>query len=98
MCREEPLWTETTDLTGEGARGHLEQDSRPGIEQHHGPRRRDPRSAHQATGIYATAYGCDPEFYSFTRSLESYEKVMDSETMFILGTDSELLKYLEGPN
>jgi membrane protease subunit HflC len=51
----------------------------------------------KATDIYAGAYGRDPEFYAFTRSLESYEKVMDRETMFILGTDSELLKYLEGP-
>jgi membrane protease subunit HflC len=50
----------------------------------------------QATDVYAGAYGRDADFYAFTRSLESYEKVMDAETMFILGTDSEFLKYLEG--
>ena len=50
----------------------------------------------QATDVYASAYGRDADFYAFTRSLESYEKVMDPETMFILGTDSEFLKYLEG--
>ena len=49
----------------------------------------------KATDIYAGAYGRDADFYAFTRSLESYEKVMDAETMFILGTDSEFLKYLE---
>jgi membrane protease subunit HflC len=49
----------------------------------------------QATDVYASAYGRDADFYAFTRSLESYEKVMDPETMFILGTDSEFLKYLE---
>ncbi len=50
-----------------------------------------------ATDIYAAAYGRDADFYAFTRSLESYEKVMDSGTMFILGTDSEFLRYLERP-
>jgi membrane protease subunit HflC len=49
----------------------------------------------QATDVYAGAYGRDADFYAFTRSLESYEKVMDADTMFILGTDSEFLKYLE---
>jgi membrane protease subunit HflC len=49
----------------------------------------------EATSIYAGAYGRDADFYAFTRSLESYEKVMDGDTMFILGTDSEFLKYLE---
>ncbi len=49
----------------------------------------------EATGIYAAAYGRDPDFYSFTRSLETYEKVIDAGTTVILGTDSEFLKYLE---
>jgi membrane protease subunit HflC len=49
----------------------------------------------KATNIYAGAYSRDADFYAFTRSLESYEKVMDPDTMFILGTDSEFLKYLE---
>jgi modulator of FtsH protease HflC len=50
-----------------------------------------------ATDIYAGAYNRDADFYAFTRSLESYEKIMDPQTMFILGTDSELLKYLDRP-
>jgi len=50
-----------------------------------------------ATDIYAAAYSRDPAFYAFTRSLESYEKVMDPNTMFILGTDSEFMRYLERP-
>jgi membrane protease subunit HflC len=51
----------------------------------------------EATNIYAAAYGRDADFYGFTRSLETYEKVMDSGTTMILGTDSELLRYLERP-
>jgi membrane protease subunit HflC len=50
-----------------------------------------------ATDIYASAYGRDADFYSFTRSLETYEKVIDPATMLILGTDSEFLRYLERP-
>ena len=51
----------------------------------------------EATDIYAGAYGRDADFYGFTRSLETYEKVIDPGTMLILGTDSEFLKYLERP-
>jgi membrane protease subunit HflC len=49
----------------------------------------------QATEIYAAAYGRDADFYSFTKSLETYEKVIDNGTTVIMGTDSELLRYLE---
>ena len=49
----------------------------------------------EATGIYANAYNRDPDFYAFTKSLETYEETMDPSTLFILGTDNELLKFLE---
>lgn len=51
----------------------------------------------EATDVYAAAYNRDPYLYAFTRSLESYEKVMDAQTIFILGTDSEFLKDLHRP-
>jgi modulator of FtsH protease HflC len=51
----------------------------------------------EATDIYAEAYGRDADFYAFTRSLETYEKAVDSSTVVILDTDSELLRYLERP-
>jgi membrane protease subunit HflC len=51
----------------------------------------------EATSIYAAAYSRDPDFYAFTKSLETYEETMDASTFFMLGTDSELLKYLEQP-
>jgi membrane protease subunit HflC len=51
----------------------------------------------EATSIYAVAYGRDADFYSFTRSLETYEKVMDPSTMVILDTNSEFLKYFQRP-
>jgi len=51
----------------------------------------------EATGIYAGAYNRDADFYAFTRSLEAYEKVIDSGTMLILDTNSEFLRFLERP-
>ncbi len=51
----------------------------------------------QATTIYAEAYNRDPDFYGFVKSLETYEQTIDQRTFFVLGTDSELLKYLRGP-
>ncbi len=51
----------------------------------------------EATEVYAEAYDRDRDFYAFTKSLETYEQTMDSETFFILGTDSELLRFLEQP-
>ena len=51
----------------------------------------------KATAIYADAYNRDPDFYAFTKSMETYELTMDPTTIFILGTENELLKYLEQP-
>ena len=48
-----------------------------------------------ATGVYAEAYDRDADFYAFTKSMETYEETMDGETVFILDTDSELLRFLD---
>jgi len=50
----------------------------------------------EAIKIYAKAYGEDPEFYSFTRTLEIYKESLDDKNSLILSTDSEFLKYLKG--
>jgi len=51
----------------------------------------------EAIKIYAEAYSRDPEFYSFLRTLESYEKNLEKTGTVILSTDSEYLKYLKNP-
>jgi len=51
----------------------------------------------ESTRIYADAYARDPSFYAFTKSLETYEETMDSSTLIILDTDSELLRFLGNP-
>ncbi|MDY6790138.1 MAG: protease modulator HflC [Thermodesulfobacteriota bacterium] len=50
----------------------------------------------EATKIYAKAYGLDPEFYSFTRTLEIYNEALDEKSSLVLSTDSEFLKYMKG--
>jgi len=50
-----------------------------------------------ATKIYGEANGRDPDFYAFTKSLDTYEKSIDGNTIMILDTDNELLKYLSKP-
>ena len=50
----------------------------------------------RAAEIYAAAYGKDPEFYAFHRSLEAYrESLADGRTTLVLDPDSEFLQYLE---
>ena len=55
------------------------------------------RADAEAARIYAEAYDRDADFYAFTKSLDTYEQTMDAETLFILGTDSELLRFLQRP-
>ena len=49
----------------------------------------------EATEIYAKAYGIDPEFYSFTKTLDLYRETLDKKSTLILSTDSDFLKYLK---
>ena len=47
--------------------------------------------------IYAEAYGEDPEFYTFVRSLDAYERSVNEDTKFVLSSKSDLFEYLLGP-
>ena len=49
----------------------------------------------EATRIYAEAYGEDPDFYAFMRSLEAYRKSIDAKTTLVLSPGSEFFRYLE---
>lgn len=45
--------------------------------------------------IYAEAFGKDPEFFAFTRSLTSYERALQSEnSSMVMQPDSEFFEYL----
>jgi membrane protease subunit HflC len=49
-----------------------------------------------AVEIYASAFKSDPKFYTFVRTLEAYQKVIDDRTTLILSTNSELLDLMKG--
>jgi membrane protease subunit HflC len=48
----------------------------------------------EAVKIYAEAYGKDPDFYTFAKTLETYEKTIDENTRLYLSTDSDYYKYI----
>jgi membrane protease subunit HflC len=50
----------------------------------------------EATAICADVSGRDAEFYFF-KSLETYERTIDGKTYFVLGTESDLLRYVRSP-
>ena len=47
-----------------------------------------------ALEIYAKAFGEDPEFYEFIRTLETYKKIIDGKTTLVLPSDSYLFRLL----
>lgn len=50
-----------------------------------------------AMQIFADAYNRDPEFFTFMRSLEVYEKILKEQTTLVLPSNSPLFRYLESP-
>ena len=52
----------------------------------------------ESTAIFARAFGKDPEFYQFTKSMETLAANLDANAWLILSTDSDLLKYLKNAN
>ena len=48
----------------------------------------------EAANIYAAAYNKDASFYRFMRTMEIYRETLDKETVLVLSTDGEFLKYL----
>jgi membrane protease subunit HflC len=45
--------------------------------------------------IYAQAYGADPEFFTFYRSLNAYKKTFSSSSMMVLDPDSDFFRYFK---
>lgn len=52
----------------------------------------------ERNAIFAEAYGADPEFFEFYRSLTAYENALQgSNSSLILSPDSEFFNYLKSP-
>lgn len=53
----------------------------------------------EASRIYAEAVRKDPDFYRFLRTLETYEKIIDTKMTLVIPSDSELMELLmKGPS
>jgi len=52
------------------------------------------RADAEATKIYGEAYGADPEFYAFFRTLESYHALGENSTL-MLDAESDFFRYLQ---
>jgi membrane protease subunit HflC len=52
----------------------------------------------RAAAVYAGAFGADPEFYSFYRSIEAYRQSFRNKSdLLILEPESDFFKYLRNP-
>jgi membrane protease subunit HflC len=53
----------------------------------------------ERNAIFADAYGADPEFFEFYRSMIAYQRALNSgNTSMVLSPDSDFFTYLENPN
>ena len=53
----------------------------------------------EANGIFAQAYGQDPSFFAFYRSMRAYEQSMrHGNTNLVLGPDSDFFRYFGDPS
>jgi membrane protease subunit HflC len=49
--------------------------------------------------IFAQAYGKDPEFYAFYRSMQAYETALHpNNTLIVLPPDSRFFRFFGGPS
>jgi modulator of FtsH protease HflC len=49
----------------------------------------------EATGIYGQAFGRDPEFYAYFRTLENYSKSIGDNSTLMIRADSDFFKYIQ---
>ena len=49
----------------------------------------------EAARVYAEAYGADPDFYGFMKSLDLYRQTLAENSTLVLGAGSDLFRYLQ---
>ncbi len=52
----------------------------------------------EAARLYGEAYSGHAEFYSFQKSLESYQNIIGGNTSLVLSPEAELFKHLQSPS
>lgn len=53
------------------------------------------RADAEATKLYGEAFGADPEFYSYFKTLENYAKSIRENTTLMIRSDSDFFKYMQ---
>ncbi|MGA1868318.1 MAG: protease modulator HflC [bacterium] len=51
----------------------------------------------EALRIYGEAYGKNPEFFEFLKSLELYQEILKENSTLVFSTDTDLFRYLTTP-
>ena len=49
----------------------------------------------EATRIYIESYSADPEFFSFLRTLQSYQSSLAGKATLVLGADGDYFRFLQ---
>jgi membrane protease subunit HflC len=52
------------------------------------------RADAEAADVYASAYNKDPEFYQFHRTMEINRETFDENTLLLLTTGGDFLRYV----
>jgi membrane protease subunit HflC len=53
------------------------------------------RADAEAAAIYAAAFGQEPEFYAFVKTLETYKQTLQKNSSLMLTTESDFFRYLK---
>jgi membrane protease subunit HflC len=52
----------------------------------------------EAIALYAEAFGQDPEFFSFYRSMEAYKKSFNQDDTMVINPTGDFFKFFELPS
>ena len=53
------------------------------------------RAEAESISIYARAFGQDPNFFEFTRTLDAYKRTLKKKGSFVMSTDSDFLRLMQ---
>ena len=84
---------------GDPRQGRSRRDRAHGRRQLSSPSRSAARATPSATSIFADAYGQDPDFFAFYRSMQAYETSMQhGDTHLVLRPDTDFFRFFGDPS
>jgi len=99
MIAERQRMAEQFRSEGQGRAAEIDGQTQKQLAQIQSEARREAevirgRADAEATRIYSEAFGADPEFYAFFRTLESYDESLGEDVTFVIGGNSDYFRYL----